>query len=87
MIERAVVLGSENLIRTEDLPEEIIDSATSPVTKYQDLLKQAKKKMILDALDQAKGNYVEAANLLGVHPNNLRRMISSLKLKSGPQSN
>lgn len=83
VIERAVVLGSENLIRAEDLPEEVVEGSALPVTKYQDLLKQTKKKMILEALEQAKGNHVEAANILGVHPNNLRRMISVLKLKPG----
>ena len=51
VIERAVVLGEQNLIRAEDLPDEIVDSAASPVTKYQDLLRQTKKKMLQEALD------------------------------------
>ncbi|PWT90444.1 MAG: sigma-54-dependent Fis family transcriptional regulator, partial [Acidobacteria bacterium] len=82
VIERAVVLGSENLIQLEDLPDEITDNTMSTVTKYQDLLRESKKKMILEALDHAKGNLVEAARILGIRPNNLRRTIAALKIKS-----
>lgn len=82
VIERAIVLGTDNLIRVEDLTDEIVDSVTLPSTKYQDLLRQSKRKMIVEALEQAKGNHTEAANILGVHPNNLRRMIATLKVKS-----
>jgi transcriptional regulator of acetoin/glycerol metabolism len=32
--------------------------------------------------DQASGNYDEAAKLLGLHPNNLYRLIRNLNLKS-----
>ncbi len=71
VIERAIVLGAENLIRMEDLPEEVAESSSSPpATKYQDLLKQTKKKLILEALDKAKGDYTEAAQILGIHPSN-----------------
>ena len=34
------------------------------------------------ALEQARGNYTEAAKQLGVHPNNLHRLIRSLDLKA-----
>ena len=40
-----------------------------------------KKQIILSAMQQAKGNYTEAAKLLGVHPNYLHRLIRNLNLK------
>ena len=35
-----------------------------------------------NALEQAKGNYTEAAKVLGIHPNNLHRIIRTLDLKA-----
>ena len=83
-IERAVVLGSADVIETDDLPERILESANSgkvPMAKYYEAIKQAKRELILNALEQANGNYTEAANALGVHPNNLHRLIRTLELK------
>jgi transcriptional regulator with GAF, ATPase, and Fis domain len=83
-IERAVVLGSADVIETDDLPEQILESANTgklPVAKYYEAIKHAKRELILKALEQAKGNYTEAASALGVHPNNLHRLIRTLDLK------
>jgi transcriptional regulator with GAF, ATPase, and Fis domain len=83
-IESAVVLGSSDLIEADDLPERILESATSkmPMARYYEAIKQAKRELILNALEQAHGNYTEAANALGVHPNNLHRLIRTLDLKT-----
>jgi Nif-specific regulatory protein len=83
-IERAVVLGSADVIEADDLPERILESANSdkPIAKYYEAIKQAKRELILNALQQANGNYTEAANALGVHPNNLHRLIRTLDLKT-----
>jgi DNA-binding NtrC family response regulator len=84
-IERAVVLGTSDVIENEDLPERILESANNgklPMAKYYEAVKQAKRELILHALEQAKGNYTEAANALGVHPNNLHRLIRTLELKT-----
>lgn len=83
-IERAIVLGSADVIETDDLPEQLLESANGskmPMAKYYEAVKQAKRALILNALEQAKGNYTEAANALGVHPNNLHRLIRTLDLK------
>jgi Nif-specific regulatory protein len=83
-IERAVVLGSTDRIQPEDLPEIILEkqSATdAPVPKYHEAVNQAKKQIILGALAQAQGDYAETAKLLGIHPNNLHRLIRSMNLK------
>ncbi|HEY6403433.1 MAG TPA: sigma 54-interacting transcriptional regulator [Blastocatellia bacterium] len=55
---------------------------TPPTTKYHDAIKEAKKQIIMNAIEQASGNPVEAAKLLGLHPNNLYRLIRNLNLKS-----
>jgi Nif-specific regulatory protein len=84
-IERALVLGSTDLIVPEDLPEVLLESSpTEGATKasYYEAIKDAKRQFISDALKQTQGNYTEAAKLLGVHPNNLHRLIRSLNLKT-----
>ncbi|MFS8084420.1 MAG: sigma 54-interacting transcriptional regulator [Acidobacteriota bacterium] len=83
-IERAVVLGSGEVIESEDLPERILEAAEAgqPGTKYHEGVKQAKRELILNALRQSKGNYTEAASALGLHPNNLHRLIRTLDLKA-----
>jgi Nif-specific regulatory protein len=82
-IERAVVLGSTELILAEDLPDSILEETASsgePVTALHDGVQEAKKKLIEQAIEQANGNYTEAAGILGVHPNHLFRLIRTLKL-------
>jgi len=85
-IERATVLGATDFILPEDLPEAVLEAALLPIPqqmKYYEALKEAKKQLILDALEHAGGNYTEAAKLLGVHPNNLHRLMRNLNLKGG----
>ncbi len=83
-VERAVVLGTTERLLPEDLPEAVLEreiSATTPATKYHEAVAQTKKQIILNAMDQTKGSYTEAAKLLGVHPNYLHRLIRNLNLK------
>jgi DNA-binding NtrC family response regulator len=49
--------------------------------KYHAAVKELKKQLILDAVEQTQGSYTEAARLLGVHPNYLHRLIRNLELK------
>jgi len=84
-IERAVVLGSHETIGPEDLPRRVLDAAENSAAigvKYYEAVKDAKRQLIISALEQAKGNYTEAAKALGIHPNNLHRIIRTLDLKS-----
>ena len=86
-IERAVVMGSGDRILPEDLPEAIVEEAGSAggegVTPLHDALREAKKRIILDAIQSAGGNQTEAARLLGVHPNHLFRTIRQLDIRPG----
>ena len=88
-MERAVVLCASEVIGLEDLPESILERETpagvaSP--KYHGAIKDLKKQLIQNALHDAKGNYTEAARLLGVHPNYLHRLIRNLELKDSLRS-
>jgi Nif-specific regulatory protein len=84
-IERALVLGSTDSILPDDLPEAVLE-AGSPLTasnaKYLGTIKDTKKQLILQALQQADGGYIEAAKALGMHPNSLLRLIRNLDLKA-----
>jgi Nif-specific regulatory protein len=83
-IERAVVLGSTDLILPEDLPEAVLEKAESAgatMTAFHDALRESKKQLILNAFEQAQGSYTEAAKLLGLHPNYLHRLIRNLNMK------
>jgi Nif-specific regulatory protein len=85
-IERAVVLGSTDTILPEDLPEHIL--AVAPIeeaaaSSFHEAVRQAKRQIVLESLEQAGGNYTEAARLLGLHPSNLHRLIRQLDLRSG----
>jgi Nif-specific regulatory protein len=83
-IERAVVLGSSDMILPEDLPEALLEKAESAgasMTAFHDALREAKKQLILNAFEQARGSYTDAAKLLGLHPNYLHRLIRNLNMK------
>ncbi len=84
-VERAVVLGEDDLIRPEDLPETILEAVPAadkgPVTPYHDTVNEAKKRSILGAVEQAGGNLTKAAELLGLNANYLHRLINNLDLR------
>jgi len=82
-IERAVVLGTTDLILAEDLPEAMLErgvDVTNPAT-YHTAVAQAKKQIILNAMGQTESNFNDAAKLLGVHPNYLHRLVRNLNLR------
>jgi Nif-specific regulatory protein len=83
-IERALVMGSSEMILLEDLPESLLEQSGPEENddgKYHARLKEQKKRLIVAAVEQTGGNYVEAAGILGVHPNYLHRLIRNLQLK------
>jgi transcriptional regulator with GAF, ATPase, and Fis domain len=85
-IEHAVVLGSSaEFILPEDLPEAITGAAptTEPTNlSYRDAVEKLRRKLIVQAVEQAKGNYMDAAKLLQLHPNYLYRLIRNMELRS-----
>jgi len=84
VIERALVLGTTDTILPEDLPESLLERETAPgvdEAKYHAALKDLKKKLIRNAIEEAGGNFTEAARSLGVHPNYLHRLIRNLEIR------
>ena len=82
-IERALVLGSSDMILPEDLPESLLERTPAPEmieAKYHAAVKERKKQLIRDAVEQTQ-SYADAARILGVHPNYLHRLIRNLELK------
>ncbi len=83
-IERAIVLGVAEVIMPADLPEAILETVNiteAPMAKFYDVLRETKRQLILNTIEQANGNLAEAAKTLGIHPNNLHRLIRNLHLK------
>ena len=88
-IERSVVLGASDIILPEDLPENILERApqySSGLPAFHDGVREAKKQLIVNALEQAEGNISEAARRLGLHPNYLHRLMKNLNMRSGSKS-
>jgi DNA-binding NtrC family response regulator len=82
VIERALVLGSADTILPEDLPESLLETnAEEPASTFHDRVNEAKRRIIATAIDQSGGRYTEAARSLGIHPNNLHRLIRNLGMR------
>jgi Nif-specific regulatory protein len=83
-IERAVVLGSANMILPEDLPEALREPQGEDGSGglLQDAVNAAKRAAVQRAYDQASYDHTEAARLLGVHPNYLYRLVKNMGLET-----
>jgi Nif-specific regulatory protein len=84
-IERAVVLGTGDMIELEDLPEAIREVANaagvSRTIPLQGAIDEAKRQAIARAFEQTQGDHPAAAKLLGVNPNYLYRLMRNLGLR------
>jgi DNA-binding NtrC family response regulator len=83
-LERAVVLGSSDHLRPEDLPEALVEmnpSTHSGVLRYHDAVNSVKRQLIMRAIEQAGGSFTEAAKLLDLHPNYLHRLVRNMDLR------
>jgi Nif-specific regulatory protein len=80
-IERALVLGETDTVQPEDLPAEIVEGTAELPGTFQEALVETKRRLILEAWENAGGDYGGTADLLGVHVNSLHRMIRRLGLK------
>ncbi|MGH9396854.1 MAG: sigma 54-interacting transcriptional regulator [Terriglobia bacterium] len=83
-IERAMVLGSSEVIEVEDLPESLFESLpanSTEIPRFQEVLQHTKRQLILEAIEASQGTFTEAAKRLGLHPNYLHRLIRNLNLR------
>jgi len=88
VIERAVVLGTDEEIVLEDLPEALLEvqAGKGNSVKYHDRINDLKTHMIVDAVKHTKGNYTKAAKLLGINANYMHRLIRNLQIKIRPDT-
>jgi Nif-specific regulatory protein len=83
-VERALVLGEDDLIRPEDLPETVLESGGAPegsLGQYHETIQETKKRLIRGAVAEARGNITKAAARLGLQPTYLHRLIRNLDLR------
>jgi transcriptional regulator with GAF, ATPase, and Fis domain len=87
-VEHAVVLGQDLLILCDDLPDAVTEAGsqaaaaeTATSRQFHTAILQAKRDLIMRAVQEAGGNYNAAARLLGLNRNYLHRLIRNLQLK------
>jgi Nif-specific regulatory protein len=82
-IERAVVMGSADMVLAEDLPEDIRESRPAAVSAsmYEEAVEAAKRQVVLQAFDRVDYDHEAAAKILGLHPNYLHKLIRTMDLK------
>jgi DNA-binding NtrC family response regulator len=83
-VERAVVLSSGPEIAPDDLPEALAESPVSEAaaeSRFHAAVTESKRRVVLEAIDEANGRLTDAARLLGLHPNYLFRLLRNLKLR------
>ena len=86
-VEHAVILGLDDSIVLDDLPDAVAGRFTPEhpgersSRSFREAVEQAKVDLIARALKESNGNYTAAARQLGLHPNYLHRLIRTLKLR------
>src|SRR5262249_30900936 len=83
VIERAVVLGTGEMIQPEDLPDTLLEAAPAslPLDEYHASVNEARRQIVLRALEKSKGSITQAAKILGIQATYLHRLIRNLDLK------
>ena len=82
VLERAQILAEDNLITLDDLPENmlVIPPPAEASTKDPLNLHETERRSVRAALEQAKGNKVQAARALGISRRSLYRLIEKYHL-------
>ena len=80
VMERAIILSSGEIILLRDLPPHL-QSAFPREESSPSSLKEAERKLILDALRATGGNQSRAAQLLGIHRTSLWRKLKTYDLE------
>ncbi|MFN8811635.1 MAG: sigma 54-interacting transcriptional regulator [Acidobacteriota bacterium] len=83
VVERAVVLGDLAEVQVEDLPDNLLELAPAEdAPAFHRSVHDAKRAAIVEAWRKGRGDYKAAAQILGVHPNSLLRMVRNLGLRT-----
>jgi len=83
IIERAVLLGSEDYITLNDLPGSIQESKGDfnyDADSLEDAVQTFEKHHIISVLKRTEGNKTEAARLLGIDPSTLYRKMEKMEI-------
>lgn len=88
VIERAMVMCADTIIRLDDLPQDFKDnvndslslSSIPPDAKLYDTLAQVEKEMIMRAMKRADNVQTRAASMLGIGKSGLNQKIKKYKL-------
>jgi transcriptional regulator with PAS, ATPase and Fis domain len=84
-IERAVVLGVDDEIGLDDLPDQVLAAGhaaeVSVKAGYHAALEECKRQLVRSALEQTAGNQTQAAEVLRLHRTYLSRLIKNLGLR------
>lgn len=83
-IERAIVLGSTDVIIPDDLPENLHEAAgdAEELTGYHAQVASSKREIIRETLDRHGGNVAKTARALDLQPTYLHRLIRNLGLRT-----
>ncbi len=81
--DRLVEAALSDAVETPSSGVESQARSLSPVLvmKYHDAVREAKKQIITNAIEQAGGDYHQTAKLLGLHVNNVHRHLRELGLR------
>jgi Nif-specific regulatory protein len=83
-MERAVAVGSTDLVQIEDLPERVLEVEVPGVANagsFSELVREAKKQILLRTLQATAGDYGEAAQRLQMPESQLQQLVRRLKLR------
>jgi transcriptional regulator of acetoin/glycerol metabolism len=80
-MERAEAERTTDTIELEDLPDEILESGPAKLGGYHERVFEARRRILLDALERTNGNFSEAAELLEINRTYLHRLIRNLDMK------
>jgi transcriptional regulator with GAF, ATPase, and Fis domain len=78
------VMCSTSMIQPEDLLDYILQRDLPEISgrvPFHNAVMEFKRQLIVRTVQNAKFVYVDAAKSLGIHPNNLHRLIRQLNLK------
>jgi Nif-specific regulatory protein len=80
----AVALCSSDYLLPEHLPKSIHSAGACAAADrpYLELVKEGKRRILLEALGKAGGDHATAARILHIHPNNLHRLLRTLNLRA-----
>ncbi|MCS7203869.1 MAG: sigma-54 dependent transcriptional regulator [Thermodesulfovibrio sp.] len=84
IIERAIAFTESSEITVKDLPSYVLKPHSSKKSTFPSNLKEAiesyEKELIWQALQKSKGNISKAAELLGIHRQQLQRILKRFKI-------